>query len=102
MENQENSWGKILKEFDKEAEESKNKSKKEGKPVTFDVDAITQRYIDNLFQITHRPILIYAVDFFNAQKAAFAGNETSILLSDKDGIIETTMKPIRPVRYHSP
>jgi len=105
MENEENSWGKILKEFDKEAEEARNKSKQEGKPVAFDVDTITQRYIDSLFQKTHRPILIYAVDFFNTQKAAFAGNDISILLSDKDGIVETTMKlPSGPldIILHSP
>lgn len=92
MGNGENSWGAILKEFEKATEEANIKAKEEGKPAVIDVDAITQRHIDALFQITHRPILIYAVDFFNAAKVALAGYDASILLSDKDGIVETTTK----------
>jgi hypothetical protein len=105
MGNDENSWGSIVSEFNKVVEESRARATQPGLPISLNLDPITQKYIDALVQKTQRPMLIYAVDFFNAQKAAIAGNDISIVISDKDGIVETTRKiPPGPldIIIHSP
>jgi hypothetical protein len=44
--------------------------------------------MNGLFEHTKRPFVIYAVDIFNAGKAATVANEVSIIVSDKDGFTE--------------
>jgi hypothetical protein len=102
----ENSFGQIFEEFNNVILTAKEESKKTpGKPLQLNLNPITDKYINELVQWTNRPLLIYVVDFFNAQKAAQAGNEISILLSDKDGIVETT-RTLKPgpldIILHSP
>lgn len=87
---EDNSWSKVHEEFEKATQEAIAESQNTGKPANVDVDKITKRYIDELYQETKRPVLIYVTDFFNGGKAAASGNEVSIVLSDKDGIVETT------------
>lgn len=97
-----NSFGKILSEFDeafaKAVAAAKNLSitNTQGAqripallPVNFDPHSIVDKYINELVIHTKRPVMIYASDFFNGQKAAIS-NEVSIIPSDKDGIVEAT------------
>jgi len=101
-----NSFNKIFEEFNRAIAAAQEESRQSpGKSVTLNLDAITSKYIDDLFRHTQRPLLIYIIDFFNAQKVALAGNEVSIILSDKDGIIEATRTlPSGPldIIFHSP
>jgi len=90
MEGEENSWGKVHEEFEKATREAIAQAQATGTPPNVDVDKIIRSYVDALFALTGRPLLIYVTDFFNAGKAAASGNEVSIVHSDKDGIVETT------------
>jgi|ERR1043166_1978234 hypothetical protein len=86
-----NSFNKIFEEFNRVIAAAQQASgQPPGTPVPVNLDAIASKYIDDLFQHTQRPLLIYITDFLNSQKAAMAGNEISIILSDKDGIVEAT------------
>ena len=101
----ETSWGGILEEFNRLQSEAQEQSRATGKNVTLNPHALTNKYVSELFQHTQRPLLIYLADFLNGQKAALSGGEISIVLSDKDGIVETTRKlPPGPldVILHSP
>jgi hypothetical protein len=106
MEDTENSFGKLFEEFNKEIEAAQEAAKlTPGIVANFNLDIITDKYINDLCEHTKRPLLIYAVDFFNGQKAAISNNEISIIPSDKDGIVETTRKlPHGPldIILHSP
>ena len=90
MNDGEYSFGKIQEEINKIIQTSQQKALQAGQPLIVDVNSITQKYLDDLYQVTNRPILVYVSDFFNNQKIALAGNDVSINLSDKDGIIEAT------------
>jgi ClpP class serine protease len=101
----ENSFENIFNEFNEAFALAQKESQEQGKPPVVNLDSITQNHLDSLFQYTQRPILVYVVDFFNAPKAQLAANEISIILSDKDGIVDATRKlPAGPldVIIHSP
>lgn len=83
-----NSWGGVLKEFDAEIERAKEESKRTGKPATANFDSLVQAKISHLITYTQRPLIIYAVDFFNTRKLMLAGVDAQILPSDKDGFVE--------------
>ncbi len=105
MDEPENSWGSVLKEFDEEVKRATEQSQRTGSPVPANVDSILDRKIAHLFAFTHRPLVIYADDFFSSQKAAVAGVDLQILPSDKDGFVEITRDlPRGPldVILHSP
>ena len=106
MEEGENTFNKIFEEFQQVVAAAQQEAQKTGNPnPTVDIVPIVDKYIADLFAFTKRPLLIYATDFFNPQKAALAGNEISIILSDKDGIVEAIRKlPKGPldIILHSP
>lgn len=106
MNDEENSFGKIFDEFNRAIASAQEVAQQSpGVPVQLNLDKITDRYINELVQLTNRPLLIYMVDFFNGQKAALAGNDVSIVLSDKDGFVEATRTlPSGPldIILHSP
>ena len=102
----ENSWGKIFEEFNKAIATAQEEAKQTpGKSISLNLDAITDKYINDLFSHTNRPLLVYVTDFLNPQKAAMAGNDLSINLSDKDGLVFATRTlPSGPldILLHSP
>jgi len=105
MSDGESSFVKVQEEINNAIQSENQRALQAGQIPTIDVNKITQKYIDDLYQLTNRPVLIYMVDFFNGQKIALAGNDLSISLSDKDGIIESTRTlPSGPldIILHSP
>lgn len=64
-----------------------------------------RRIITELSQCVGRPVLVYAVDFLNAQKVRASGNDINIDWDDKEGFNEATLDlPEGPldVVLHSP
>ncbi len=51
-------------------------------------DDVRRKKLADLESYTHRPSIIYAVDFMNADKAKAAGSDIQIDFSDKDGLFE--------------
>jgi hypothetical protein len=105
MSDEENSWGKVLEEFEKDIQRQVIEAQQAGQQPKPNLDALVNRYILDLFSYTNRPLLIYAVDFFNQGKVAVAGDEMPISIMDKDGIVEAT-KDLSPgsldIIIHSP
>jgi len=60
-------------------------------------DTVRRSKIKNLFELTGRPVLLYAVEMFNKPKLRVIGGDTAIDLSDKDGFIEA----LRGIEGHS-
>jgi hypothetical protein len=73
-----------------------------------DVDAVRQRYLNDLREATGRPAIVYATDFTNQLKSNLAsqmGTSTSIDLTDKDGfhqVIQGLSVDALDVVLHSP
>ena len=58
------------------------------KIATDGIDKVRRDKLAELTRITGRPVVLYAVEMFNGQKAQMAGGDTSINLADKDGFFE--------------
>jgi len=54
-------------------------------------DIVRRRKLADLFQITNRPVILYAVEMFNAGKINAAGGAVAIDLGDKDGFKEALL-----------
>lgn len=52
------------------------------------VDIVRRKKLKKLFDITHRPVLLYGVEMFNPHKINASQGDISIDLSDKDGFVE--------------
>jgi hypothetical protein len=67
------SWGEILKEVQRSAEE--RQARGEQGP---DFDAIRRRYLTRLYEVTGRPVILYSTDWFRTQDPADRGHEKPI------------------------
>ena len=52
------------------------------------IDTVRKRKLKKLFEITNRPVILYAVELFNLQKINATQGDISIDLTDKDGFAE--------------
>jgi len=105
MDEQVESWGKVLQDFEAERRRAIEEAQRSGRPPIINLDSIVDAKISGLYSLTQRPLIIYAVDFFTPQKVAAAGVDIQILPSDKDGFIEVIRElPSGPldVILHSP
>lgn len=88
-------WNDIRLEIDRE---------RQANPDTA-LDVVRRRKLAALESLTERPIVVYATDFTNSQKARQSANELTISAYDKDGWVEVTDDlPAGPldVMLHSP
>lgn len=84
-------WGEILGELQKPAQEIRNKIQKgelpRNTPVVFDFDGMRRKYLSALFEYTHRPVILYAANW-TTPKAGIDPDLISIVPEDVQGFME--------------
>lgn len=74
-----NTWNEVLKEVEASRKDPQSPP---------DLDSVRRRKMQEVFEHTKRPLIVYAVDFLNEAKAQAAGSGLLLDWSDKEGFIE--------------
>src|SRR5271167_3165890 len=84
-------WGDILKELQAPSQELRDKILRgelpPNTPITIDFDGVRRKYLRALFDYTHRPVILYAVNW-TSPKPGIDPDLVSIIPEDVQGFME--------------